>query len=73
MTATVLALLGFRADLCVSCGQPRAAHRVNGRWVGCTRDIVLGQDQARAARRLRLALIQSRVLTVYPFGIGGER
>lgn len=46
-------------DHCVACGQPLTSHVVASRWVGCSRDVVIGNDQERAARRLRLALIQS--------------
>ncbi len=58
------------AGACSACGRPTASHRVNGRWVGCSRDVVIGSDQATSWRRLRIALLQSRgVLKVKPFGI----
>lgn len=59
-------------NLCTGCERPTAEHEVNGRWVGCSRDVVIGQDQERLARRLRLAALQPRVVKVRPFGIDVE-
>ncbi len=59
-----------RAGTCTACGRPTASHRVNGRWTGCARDVVIGSDQATSWRRLRIALLQSRGgLKVKPFGV----
>jgi hypothetical protein len=68
--ARVVTFPRLRDDTCISCGQPRAAHLASGRWVGCSQDRVIGQDQHTAERRLRLALLQARVRRVRPFGIG---
>lgn len=70
-----LTLASSRLDrpTCAACGRLTATHHtVNGRWVGCTVDVVIGQDQETRARRLRLALLQSRVRQLRPFGIDTE-
>lgn len=62
---------GGAPGTCTSCGGSVATHwRVGSRWVGCSRDVVVGRDQFTPARRLRLALLQSRRTRVQPFGIG---
>lgn len=61
--------LAASTEMCAACRQPTAGHVVRGRWVGCQRDVTVGQDQMTLARRLRLARLQSRVARVRPFGI----
>lgn len=56
-------------ETCSACGRPTTTHVLRGRWVGCSRDVVIGRDQVTLARRLRLARLQSRVVRVRPFGI----
>lgn len=70
MAATLLAFRG-PGDACTACGRPTTTHRVAGRWVGCSRDVTIMQDQHTAARRLRLQMIRSRsvVKAVRPWGI----
>ena len=60
-------------DLCTACGRPRRTHRVNGLWVGCTRDIAIGRDVVAADRRLRLALLQARALNIRRCGADDAR
>ncbi len=59
-------------DICDACLRPTVEHRVNGRFVGCRTDVVIGRDQMTLARRLRLARLQSRSRVVRPFGIDVE-
>ena len=64
--------IGATVDLCAACERPTAEHRVNDRFVGCRRDVVIGRDQQTLARRLRLARLQSGRRLVRPFGIDVE-
>ena len=57
-------------EQCAACEGLVSAHRVNGVWVGCRRDRVIGRDQHVIERRLRIANLKQRVLKVRPFGIG---
>jgi hypothetical protein len=59
-----------RQEFCSACCRPTSTHRVNGRWVGCSRDIVIGRDVATFDKWLRVAALQPRVVKVQPFGIG---
>lgn len=59
-----------RVALCTACGRSVASHEARGRWIGCARDVVIGRDQHGPERRRRLALLQSRIGRVRPFGIG---
>lgn len=70
--AVLMFPLASSEDLCAACRRATWEHRVNGRWIGCRVDVVVGQDQETFARRLRLARLQSRVRTVRPFGIDVE-
>lgn len=54
---------------CPLCRRAIALHRLTTRGFQCVQDVVIGQDQQTAARRARLAQLQTRVLKVHPFGI----
>ena len=61
-------------EICTACGRLRALHSdAQGRSLGCVQDVKPGVDVMGSTRRLRLALLQSRVLKVQPFGIEVER